>query len=190
MIKIPTLYKSIEFIRPISWEEIFKNWEKNEAPQESWKKHWTEIGCKSWKEWRSAFATPLKPEQQDWFLCEIKNPLEDSLNFYGVPSRAWIEKCYNGEKTKQIKDVLFSPVISENQKILAIKNNFPKKTILIGIVFKNKIIIYEGQHRTCALAIWDKKIPFKEKVFIALAKWKGEEFPAVGGKTRKISSKN
>ena len=185
MLKIPIQYKSLKFIRPISWEEIFACWKKGEAWQESWQKHWKERGFSSWDQWREAYASPLSPKNLDWFLFEIENPLEDLPNFFGVPSRGWIEKAYNGEKTKQLKNILTLPIVSENPKILNIKNNFPEETMLTGIVFKNKIILYEGQHRSCAIASWDKYKPFKSKVSIALANWKESELPIVGANLKK-----
>jgi hypothetical protein len=96
------------------------------------------------------------------------------LSFYGVPSKGWIKKIGQKKILNQVKDIIKIPIILKSEKINDIQKNFPQETILIGIVCEEKIIIYEGTHRTCALATWDKNKKFKNKVFIALAKHKGE----------------
>jgi hypothetical protein len=180
MLNIPKQYRSLEFIRPIGWSEVFGKWRKLEAWQEPWKKHWEERGYASWDEWRKHYSAPLEPEKLEWFLFEIKKPTKELPFFCGVPSKSWIEKAYNGEKTKQLKDILDLPIISENPKVLDIKKKFPKKTMLTGIVFQDKIVLIEGMHRACALASWDASIPFDNEVTLALAKWGKDEIPAIG----------
>ena len=101
----------------------------------------------------------------------------DVPNFYGVPSKGWIEKAYDGETTKKLKDILNLPIITENDKIQAIKKDFPKETMLTGIIHNEKIILVEGMHRACAIASWDKEKPFHAKVLIALAKWNQPNLP-------------
>lgn len=184
MLNIPKQFNSFKLIRPIQWPEIFDAWRKGEAWQESWKQHWEERGFSSWDEWRTEYAKPFRPETLEWFLYEIADPTRALPEIYGVPSKSWIEKAYGGEKTKQFKDIAELPIIKDNDKILAIKNNFPAETMLTGLVSGDKIVIAEGMHRAGALATWDTKIPFTGKVTIALAAWT-EEIPAVGGNFKK-----
>lgn len=174
----------MEFVRTISWPEIFDAWRKGEAQQKSWKQHWEKRGFASWDEWRAEYAKPFHPETLKWFLYEIADPILELPKIYGVPSKSWIKKAYGGEKTKPFKDILELPIIKNNDKILAIKNGFPKETMLTGLVFEDKIVIVEGMHRAGALAIWNAKVPFTGKIFIALAEWK-EEIPAIGGNYKK-----
>jgi len=182
MLKIPKKYKSLEFVRPIIWDEIFEIWKKGEAKQKSWKKHWESRGFASWDEWRKTYAVPLQGEKQNWFLYKIKNPLQDIPEFYAVPSKSWIEKAYNNEKTLQLKNILQLPIIANNEKILAIKDHFPEKTIMTGIIHGEKIILYEGMHRAAAMASWNKQQKFSAQVFVVLAEFDNEkEFPIVGG---------
>lgn len=184
MINIPKQFTSFKLIGPIQWPEIFDAWRKGEAQQESWKRHWEERGFSSWEEWRTVYAKPLHPETLNWFLYEITNPTEELPEIYAVPSKAWIEKAYGGEKTKQFKDLAEHPIIKDNDKILAIQNNFPDETMLTGLICDDEIVLVEGQHRGAALAAWNDKIPFTRKVFIALAKWP-EEIPTLGGNYKK-----
>jgi len=179
-IKIPIEYTSLEFVRPITWEEIFNQWRKGEAKQKSWKKHWEERGFSSWEEWRQAYAAPLQPEFLSWYLYKINDPLKEFPLIFGVPADAWIRKAYNGEKTKQMQDIINAPVFKENDKIIDIKKDFPKETMFTGLICENKIVLVEGMHRACAIASWDPNIPFDSQLTIALALW-NKEIPDIGG---------
>lgn len=180
MLKIPKKFSSLKFVRPIEWTEIFDNWRKGEAWQEGWKKHWQERGFDSWDEWRKAYCSPFKPKTLKWYLYKITEPLKDVPNFFGVPSRSWIEKYYNGKQTKKLKDIN----AIDNPKVLSLKKNFPKKTMLTGLVYKDDIVLAEGMHRAVALACWDKSKSLNSKITIALALW-GKEIPVVGHNYKK-----
>lgn len=184
MLNIPNRFNSFKFIRPIAWSEIFDSWKKGEAHQEMWKKHWEGRGFSSWEEWRAEYAKPFRPETLEWSLYEIANPTQELPEIYAVPSKAWIEKAYGGEKTKKFKDIAEHPLIKNNDKILAIQNNFPKETMLTGLLCGDKIVLIEGMHRAAALAAWNAKVPLTGKVFIALAEWP-EEIPVLGGNYKK-----
>jgi hypothetical protein len=181
MLNIPKQFKSLEFISPIAWKDIFNIWKKGEAWQEFWKKHWEERGFDSWEEWRKNYAKSLHPEKMEWFLYKINNPLEIFPKIYGVPSRGWVDKAYGGKTTKQLKDIVQSKLFIENDKIKEIKKDFPKNTILTGFIHKNEIILIEGMHRACALASWDKSRKMESNVTIALAEWPDREIPIIGG---------
>jgi len=185
MLIIPKQYSSLKLIRPISWEEIFNNWRELEAWQESWKRHWESRGFSSWDEWREGYAAPLNPTTLEWYLYQISDPVRDLPLFYGVPSRSWVDKAYGGETTKQLKDILELPIVSENSKVLGIRKDFPKKTMFTGLVYDGKIVLVEGMHRSCVLAGWNPKIPFEGEVTIALASWDKKEIPIVGGNYKK-----
>lgn len=80
-----------------------------------------------------------------------------------------------------MSELLKSPLILQNDKVAAIKDNFPPKTTLIGLIHNGHIVIYEGMHRISAMASWDKDKLFTSQVFIALAAWDKEQLPVVGG---------
>lgn len=180
MLTIPKQYTSLVHIKPVSWKEVFDTWRKSEAWQDSWKQHWIEHGFDSWDEWREAYATPLHPETLSWELYRITSPTKDLPFFYGTPTKAWIEKAYDGVTTKQLKCISHLPIITENQKILAIKKDFPKETTLAGIIHDGKIVLIEGMHRANAIATWNPEIPFVGSVSIVLAQWE-DSIPALGG---------
>lgn len=180
MLSIPQRY-TLEFIKAIEWPEIFNQWREREAEQVSWKKHWEKRGFDSWDEWREAYAAPLEPQNIRWSLYKISNPINDLPLFYGTPTRGWIDKAYGGKKTMLLKDLVQLPIITENEKVLSIKKDFPKVTMLTGLIYENNIILVEGQHRAGALAGWDPQTPLDSEVTIALAEWNKGELPILGG---------
>lgn len=180
MISIPEQYTSLIHVKSLSWKEVFDMWRDLEAWQESWKNHWEERGFDSWDEWREAYIAPYHPASLVWELYEISNPLQDIPNFYGTPTKGWIEKVYDGKTSLQLKDIVSHPVIIANEKIAAIKQDFPKETMLTGIVHKDQIILIEGMHRANTITTWNSETPFTEKVTIALAEWKEGLLP-IGG---------
>lgn len=183
MLNIPEQY-NLEFIKAITWPEVFDKWREGEAGQKSWKKHWEERGFESWDEWRETYAAPLDPQNLEWSLYKINDPIKDLPLFYGTPTRGWVDKAYEGKTTILLKNLVVLPIITENEKVLSIKKDFPKATMLTGLIHENNIILIEGQHRACALASWDPKTLLNSEVTIALAEW-GKEIPILGGNYKK-----
>jgi len=185
MLNIAKKYKSLEFVKPIKWPEVFGVWREGEAGQASWKKHWEERGFASWEEWREAYVAPLEPKNLHWSLYKINDPIKDLPFFYGTPTRGWVDKAYGGKKTLLLKNLVQLPIITKNEKVLSIKKYFPKKTMLTGLIYKDNIILIEGQHRASALASWYIQTLLDSEVTIALAKWNQNEIPVLGGNYNK-----
>lgn len=60
--------------------------------------------------------------------------------------------------------------------------HFPNETMLIGILWKNKVVVIDGLHRCCAVAIAaTNNIKMPTKISIALAEFSQEELPLLGG---------
>lgn len=156
MLNLPKQYDFLEYLHPIAWEEIFAVWRVNEAYQKMWQEHWFERGFDSYDAWRKNYIAPIKPEQKEWHVYRIKNPLKNAKLFYGTPTRGWIKKCYGGELTKQISEISDHPIVSENEKVLATMKNFPYQTMLTGFVSDEKVILVEGFHRLLALVLMEK----------------------------------
>lgn len=180
MLKIPEQYKSLEYTRPVTWDEVFGVWRKGEAYQESWRAHWRARGFDSWEEWRKSYSSPLRPEKRDWHLYKLENS-QNILEVYGVPSRGWIAKCYDGEKTKKLSALLDHPIVAKSKKVEECRNNFPKKTMLTGVVHDGKIILIEGMHRALALAQMarDGKST-KSDISMALCEYAERRLPPLG----------
>lgn len=176
-LEIPEQYKSLEFEREIEWRDVFAVWRASEAYQKDWKEHWTSRGFESWDDWRENYIAPLEPEKYSWKIYRINDSIQDINLMYGVPSRGWQEKCYSGEATKMIRDILDHPIVAENEKVKSIMNNFPFQTMLTGVIHKDKIVLVEGMHRALALAHMGNRN--KGDVVIALTDHEGE-LPSVG----------
>ncbi|HMN19527.1 MAG TPA: hypothetical protein PKA31_02950 [Candidatus Moranbacteria bacterium] len=181
MLAIPGKYSSLAYVRPIEWVEIFAAWKKGESCQKAWQQHWQQHGFESWEEWRTAYIAPLGAENLSWELFAITDPLRDIPSFYGVPSRGWISKAYANQATLELRALANLSVLSQNDKITAIKKSFPGKTMLTGIIHGGRIVIYEGMHRAGAIATWEKDRPLEAQISIALAEWKNPHIPIVGG---------
>ncbi|MEF3692517.1 MAG: hypothetical protein V3574_05695 [Candidatus Moraniibacteriota bacterium] len=174
--KIPQQYESFEYAGGIKWSEIFSIWKSYEAYQKDWEAHWLERGFESWDDWRNNYVAPLEPEKCLWKVYRIIKPNEDVNLIYGVPSRGWQEKCYQGEKTKMIGDILTHQTVAENKKVKSIIKNFPYQTMLTGVINEGKIVLIEGMHRALALA----QIKDTEgDIVIALTQYEGD-LPSIG----------
>ncbi len=176
--KIPKQYKSLKYIHDIEWGDIFAVWRAHEAYQKKWQNHWEERGFKSWDEWRKDYIAPLKPEMLKWQVFRIGKIPADIPKIYGVPSRGWIKNIYKGKVTIPLAEVVRLVGGEKNEKVKAIKNNFPYQTMLTGIIHQDKIILVEGMHRAVALAMMEGD-EFIGDVVIALAGYDGE-LPSVG----------
>jgi hypothetical protein len=146
----------LKFIRKISWEEIWADWKKNEAGQKSWIEHFSREGFKNWEEWRSKYVEGF--DEFKWELYEVLNPAKSVPEFLCWPFKAW-KKYY----TDDASFGSFASKLSENEKVLGIKEDFPDGTTLIGIREDEKIVIVEGCHRCSAISLGAKG-----RIFIAL----------------------
>lgn len=177
--EIPKQYKSLEYLHDVKWNDIFSVWRSREAYQNTWKEHWEERGFDSWDEWRKNYASPIKPKDKNWKIYKI-NDIADIQEIYGVPSRAWIKNCYDGEITMKLGDILNHPMVKDNGKIEAILNNFPYQTMFTGIINGEKIVLIEGMHRALASAeMYRKNIAPNTIIVIALSEHSGE-IPKIG----------
>lgn len=173
---IPRQYRLLRYIHDISWSDVFAVWRSYEAYQKGWEAHWKERGFDSWDAWRSNYVAPLLPEERIWKVYRITDPSHDVPLMYGVPSRGWQAKCYDGASTKMIAEILSHPLVADNPKVCAVQENFPFQTMFTGIVHKEKIVLVEGMHRACALA---RMKEHDGDVVIALAMYDGD-IPSIG----------
>jgi len=86
--------KKFEYVKPLTWQEVFAIWRENEAGNPNWEAHYKERGFNSWEEWRSAYAEPLKCAGREWELYKILDPMQSMPKFHGGPFRGWKEKYY------------------------------------------------------------------------------------------------
>jgi len=172
--------KNLEHIKPLSWEEVFARWENEESLLPNWIEHYKSRGFSSWAEWRTHSFHDLHPENLSWDLYKVSKPAETVSEFYAGPFRSWIKKYYDAGLLPQFKELVKDLGL---QKVLAQKElfeNFPKRSLLIGLLNKDRIIIVDGMHRACALALTQAQDTAVEtEIEIALAEFPGE-LPLLG----------
>jgi hypothetical protein len=181
MLEIPKQYESLEYVHNIDWQDVFAVWRAYEAYQKNWRKHWEERGFESWDEWRQNYIAPIKPEEKKWSVWRVNRPIEDFPKIYGVPSKGWQQDVYpEGVQTMPLREIveLLKTDFGKNEKVEAIKNNFPYQTMLTGIVNKGRIVLVEGMHRSLALVTMSEN-KIKGDVVLALAEH-NEILPTVG----------
>lgn len=173
--------KEFEYIKSVTWKEVFDMWRDNEAHQQKWIEEYRERGFDSWEEWRKTYTEPLGCEQGEWSLYRIVHPMETIPTLQGGPFRTWIEQYYNGEQGLTFSKVMEQSELQNHEKINQLAKNFPEETSLIGLVTSGSIVIIEGMHRCCALTlVANRGEKIESDVSIALAEFRGEKLPTLG----------
>jgi len=167
--------EDLRFLNDISWREVFSAWRDQESMLPKWIEHYTQRGFHSWDSWRNSSVEVLHPENLSWKLYEITDPVKTVPNFYIGPFRSWIKK-YSIAKPTTFHELVEHQQFQEEKKT----GPFPEATMLVGLQNEGRIIIIEGVHRCCALAVAQKQnISIKLKVFLACADFK-DELPQLG----------
>jgi hypothetical protein len=170
----------LKFIRDLTWEDVFDFWRKGEAHIPRWIEHYKSGGYNSWDEWREHTLSNFPYRNLDWKLFEVKDPIQTIPSFFAGPFRAWKAKYYDGNNAVTFADLAKNEELQNSQIIREMVSNFPNETYLLGLQTNKGIVIIEGMHRCCALAIAGRNGKLiQTKVFIALAEFKGE-LPKMG----------
>lgn len=174
-----------QYVRQLLWTEVFEIWRKTEARNPNWEAHYKERGFSTWEEWRRTYVEPLKCAEREWHLYKILDPVRSVPKFHGGPIRSWMEKYYGGQKRPRFSEIVQGSKIQQHGYVLQLRDNFPKETALTGLVTKERIVIIEGMHRCCAmaLAVMEGR-NIESEVCIALAKFEGR-LPMLGGSGNK-----
>lgn len=156
--------KQFEFIKPLSWKQVFKIWRDNEIDEPHWKEYYKKEGFNSWLAWRKQFIEPIKLLNKKWKLIKVKNPLKSVPNFRGGPYKGWAKKFYQGRSLPKFTD------IKEHWAAKDFLKNLPRKSTIIAWNTEKGIVIIEGMHRCAAItkAVKEKK-NIKLDLYIALA---------------------
>jgi hypothetical protein len=188
----------IEFIRNITWEEVFEGWRNREANNPGWIRTATEIkGWPDWESWRKFTASQIGAEKRSWKLYEFTDPMNDIPGMLVGPYGGWQDKL--PEKNKySFEELLDIPenyeFFKKHSVVNSLLKNFPCPTEFIGLTREDngKIVCLEGHHRATAVALAKKKgkeINFGS-VRIALAQLPKDECSVLDAALRRGSSKN
>ena len=185
MIKLKNKNIKLKHLSDLTWQQVFEIWRKNEEGRTSWIGHYEGRGFSTWHEWRMSYVKPLGLAKLKWQLYDLQNPEKSILGFRGGPYRSWIKLCYENKNNPYFSEIIKHPNVIEHKGIKAIFDNFPSETTLIGVVIDSEIIIIEGMHRACALALaGSKNISLNTNIKIALAEYDSSTIPAVGMQTK------
>lgn len=168
----------MNFVRNISWQDVFEGWRAREANNPGWIECATKIkGWPDWASWRSFTAQQIDAEHREWKLYAFSDPLREIPEMLIGPYSGWQSKVINKNKTS-FKQLLEIPnqyqELSQHDGVLKIMNGLPFETEMIGLIRKDidKIACIEGHHRATAIALAQmqrQKIDFSEtSITIAL----------------------
>ncbi len=143
------------FVRDISWDEVLAGWQKGE--EEIWREYYTGHGFKSWLEWRSRRITQMKLSDRSWKLYQINSPLETVPNFFAGAFPGWHKYYPVGTQIATFSEIAEHPDIYQNEKVMGISKSFPPKTTMILFTKDLRTVVWEGMHRSAALALAFKK---------------------------------
>lgn len=164
----------LTFIRTTNWEEVFSGWK--ELEKGVWDGHFMEQGYATWDAWRGKMVAPIAPEAREWSLYQITNPFDAIPEFWIGGFRGWRRYLPEGVRRIQFKDLVKSPRIKENPKIMSVYESFPKKTTLLGIRLGEEVILGEGMHRSSAIALAAAEGKrFETEISIALTDFSEDE---------------
>jgi hypothetical protein len=178
--------QSLQLIRPLCWEEVFLFWYESEGKNPNWINLAKERGFASWADWRlKGYAERFQCAQANWGLYEIKNPGEVVSDWYGGPFRTWIERHYNGAKTKTFGELAKQEDVFNHPGIKSMADNYPKDSIITALKLADgRIMVIEGSHRACALALMSKnEQDYPGKLIFAIGESSLSDLPTVGQNT-------
>ena len=172
-----------EFLRPIktlSWADVFSLWRDGESQLPRWITHYRNSGFASWDAWRTNTLRDLHHQDLAWTLFELIDPTAHVPDFIGGPFRPWITRYYEGAKSRTFREIVQNRALRSNPIVHEMLANFPKETYLVGLETAQGLVVIEGMHRCCALALAaESNAAIESRVFIALAPYSGE-IPEMG----------
>lgn len=155
---IPSQIEGLEFMRLLSWEEVFEFWRNDEGNNPDWLAHAKERGFDSWEEWRGSYVAPFKLDARMWALYRVSDSMRSVPTFHGGPFRAWVEQIYGDAGISPTFDVIAERLSGQkNSRVLSLVEDFPKRTTIIGVLTENGVVVIEGTHRCAALALAAKE---------------------------------
>lgn len=138
-------HKQFEFIKLLTWEEVFKIWKDNEINEPHWEEHYKKEGFSSWLDWREKYIKPIKALNKEWRLVRVVNPLKSVPYFRGGPYKGWDKNFYKGRDLPKFIDM------KEHWAAADFLKNLPSKTTIIAWNTEKGIVIIEGMHRCAAI---------------------------------------
>lgn len=162
----------LELVGPTTWAAVYRQWYGQEGRRLDWRRHYLERCHRSWREWRQfSIIQPFALAKKKWQIYRLDDPTK-VLDWHGGPFPGWKRDYYAGAQTRSFRWLVNEGKIQKNRKVGKFKT-VPPTMKLFGLRYKNKIIILDGMHRCCALALMmTKKKPVRTTIILALAQTK------------------
>lgn len=152
----------MEFIKDISWEEIFSSWREREGTNPKWIKVATEVkGWSDWQSWRQFTASQIRAAEREWKIFKFSDPLQEIPEMLVGPYSGW-QADLSEKNSLSFFQFLEVPikyeVFSNSEGLVSMMNALPFDTEFIGIrrLDTNQIVCIEGHHRATAIALSKK----------------------------------
>lgn len=106
-------------------------------------------------------------------MYKVTNPEIAIPKWFGGPFRGW-QKHYHSQAVT-FKTLATRRAIQKHGYVLRLVKYFPRTTQLLGVIWRGKIVVIEGMHRACAVALAARQgRKIKTSVTIALTPLVGE----------------
>ncbi len=171
--------RNLKLLKKLRWDDVFEVWRRTEENLEHWKRYWHSKGYKSWADWRMKKVRAINADKMKWGLYEVKDPIKTISSWKGGPFTGWLKYFYaplgkNARNLPTFTELATNPAVANHHYILGLITAFPKSITLTAVKTSQGIVIIEGMHRACAIALSSAQgRPVKTKVKVALAKIKG-----------------
>ncbi|MBU0624822.1 hypothetical protein KKF05_00595 [Patescibacteria group bacterium] len=180
MKKVPN---NLEFVRDLTWPEVFEIWRQNEERSDAWRKHWLERGFASWEDWRRRYVEAAGLAESSWKLYRVIDAGRTVAGFHGGSFKSWVDKFYQGVTAPTFAALTEQPDIRLHQGIRQMIETFRDPTTTISAMLTDDgVVIVEGMHRCCAvvLAAVEGK-PMAVEFYLALGECPRDNLPIMGG---------
>lgn len=167
----------LQFVKPLTWDEVFDIWRGNEENEEHWKIYYKAKNFNSWGEWRKKYIEPIRAMNKEWGLYRILDPMKTVPAFHSGRYKGWLP-FYGGQKFPTFYEIMRHPDIDKHKGIPEFMNNFAKKTTIIAWLAKQGVVIIEGMHRCAAIALAAKQgKKIETEMHVALAECMEKDIP-------------
>lgn len=118
-------------------------------------------------------------DKMKWELYEVADPVNTILNWKGGPTTTWLKYFYaplgkDKDNLPTFAELTTSPAVANHYYIRDLIKTFPKEIVLSAVKTSQGIVIVQGMHRACAMALSAAEgHPVKTSMKVILAKIKG-----------------
>lgn len=149
--EIPFKHSQLE---PTTWSEVMGRWQNDEIHRAEMSTVWKERGYRTWEEWRLHRSHLLGLPDREWVHVHVDEPSEAVPQWWGGPFQTWIDKYYADHAlSEQFSTLVQHPEVASKKRIRDVMKDYPAVAQLVGLIWHNRVLVFEGMHRSCALAL-------------------------------------